>query len=168
MTAAATFEHNALSGVAAAAATASPGDYLTFVLGAERYAISILDVQEIRSYETPTRLVGSLAHVKGIIKLRETIVPIVDMRELFDCAAAGITDTTIFVVVNVGGRVVGAIVDAVNDVVELSADDIKPVPSVGASQASRHISALASKDDQMLILVDMRSLLSSASADYQA
>jgi hypothetical protein len=86
-------------------------EYLTFRLGQEEYGIDILRVQEIRSYEQPTRIANAPAHVKGVINLRGVIVPIVDLRLRFNTAQCDYNDFTVVVVLHVAGRVVGAVVD---------------------------------------------------------
>ena len=100
--------------------TAAHGEYLTFRLGAEEYGIDILRVQEIRSYEAPTRIANAPAFLKGVVNLRGVIVPIVDLRLKLGCDSAEYNHFTVVIVLNVRGRVVGAVVDSVSDVLELA------------------------------------------------
>ena len=102
------------------------GEFLTFRLGQEEYGIDILRVQEIRSYEQPTRIANAPAFIKGVVNLRGVIVPIVDLRMKLGCDCAEYNAFTVVIVLNVKGRVVGAVVDSVSDVLELSRDTIKP------------------------------------------
>jgi purine-binding chemotaxis protein CheW len=142
------------------------GEYLTFRLGAEEYGIDILRVQEIRSYEQPTRIANAPHFIKGVVNLRGVIVPIVDLRLKLGCDSAEVNGLTVVIVLNVRGRVVGAVVDSVSDVAELGRDQIKPAPELGSSVDSRFITgigALKSGDaERMLILVDIEALMSSA------
>src|SRR6476661_9217520 len=95
----------------AAHAAAKAGEYLTYRLGAEEYGVDIQKVQEIRSCETPTRIPGAPAYVKGVVNLRGVIVPIVDLRLKLGCAQAEYTDFTVVIVLAVAGRVLGVVVD---------------------------------------------------------
>src|SRR5689334_15386630 len=115
------------------AAGGSGGEFLTFRLGAEEYGIDILRVQEIRSYEPPTRIANSPVFLKGVVNLRGVIVPIVDLRLKLGCESADYNGFTVVIVLNVRGRVVGAVVDSVSDVLELGKGEIKPAPELNSS-----------------------------------
>ena len=143
-------------------ATASAAEYLTFRLGQEEYGIDILRVQEIRSYEQPTRMAHAPEFIKGVIDLRGVIVPIVDLRLKLHCAEAEYTDFTVVIILNVGGTVLGAVVDAVADVVALPADAIKPAPQFQRQMDASFVRGIATVGERMLIVVDIESLLSSA------
>lgn len=151
------------------AANSAPGEYLSMRLGNEEYAIEILRVQEIRSFEEPTRIANSAACVKGVLNLRGNIVPVMDLRQLFGLPAIEPSASTVTIVLNLGGQTVGVVADAVNDVVELREQDIKPAPGFSGAIKSDHITGIATLrtlDDQqrMLILTDMQQLLASAGA----
>ena len=138
------------------------GEYLTFVLGTEEYGIEILKVQEIRSYEQPTRIANAPAFVKGVVNLRGVIVPIVDLRLKLACESAEYNDFTVVIVLNVKGRVVGAVVDSVSDVLELAAGTIKAAPEMNSTVDTSFITGIGSIQDRMLILMDIEALMSSA------
>jgi purine-binding chemotaxis protein CheW len=145
---------------------AMPSQFLSFRLGAEEYGIDILRVQEIRSYENPTRLANAPHFIKGVVNLRGVIVPIVDLRLKLACDAAEYTDFTVVIVLNVRGRVIGAVVDSVSDVLALGADSIKPAPEMNASVDAGYIMGMgcvkSGSVERMLILTDIESLMSSA------
>ena len=101
-------------------AAARSGEYLTFRLGGEEYGIDILRVQEIRSYEPPTRIANAPSFIKGVVNLRGVIVPIIDLRVKLGCETIEYNAFTVVVVLNVKGRVVGAVVDSVSDVLALT------------------------------------------------
>jgi purine-binding chemotaxis protein CheW len=147
---------------AARAAQAVGGEFLTFRLGAEEYGIDILKVQEIRSYEQPTRIANAPSFVKGVVNLRGVIVPIVDLRLKLGCETAEYNSFTVVIVLNVKGRVVGAVVDSVSDVLELKADTIKPAPEMASAIDDGYITGIGSINDRMLILMDIESLMASA------
>ena len=147
---------------AGAARTARAGEYLTFRLGAEEYGIDILRVQEIRSYEPPTRIANAPSFIKGVVNLRGVIVPIVDLRLKLGCDTAEYNGFTVVIVLNVHGRVVGAVVDSVSDVLELADDLIKPAPEMNTTVDTSFITGIASVGERMLILMDIDALMSSA------
>ncbi len=142
------------------AIAARAGEYLTFKLGDEEYGIDILRVQEIRSYEQPTRIANAPAYLKGVINLRGVIVPIVDLRVRLGCAQAEYTAFTVVIVLNLGARVVGAVVDSVSDVLELPAAAIRPAPPMAGHGADHgYLTGIGSVGDRMLILMDIEALL---------
>jgi purine-binding chemotaxis protein CheW len=147
---------------AARAALTHGGEFLTFRLGAEEYGIDILKVQEIRSYEPPTRIANAPAFIKGVVNLRGVIVPIVDLRLKLGCECAEYNSFTVVIVLNVKGRVVGAVVDSVSDVLALDAETIKPAPEMNATVDANFITGIGSINERMLILMDIEALMSSA------
>ena len=148
--------------VRAAAAQKASAEFLTFRLGAEEYGIDILRVQEIRSYEEPTRIANAPAFIKGVVNLRGVIVPVVDLRLKLGCENVEYNAFTVVIVLNVHGRVVGAVVDSVSDVLELAGDLIKPAPEMNATVDTSFITGIASVGERMLILMDIEALMSSA------
>lgn len=135
-------------------------EYLTFRLGQEEYGIDILKVQEIRGYEPPTRIANAPEFIKGVVNLRGTIVPIVDMRLKFNCSEAEYNSFTVVIILNLRNRVVGIVVDSVSDVMELSAEAIRPAPDIESAIDSGCILGLGSVGDRMLILLDIEKLMS--------
>lgn len=141
----------------------SGGEFLTFRLGSEEYGIDILKVQEIRSYEAPTRIANAPDFLKGVINLRGVIVPIVDLRLKLGCASAEYSEFTVVIVLNVRGRVVGAVVDSVSDVLELVKDTIRAVPEMNSGSIdTSYITGIGGVSERMLILIDIEGLMSSA------
>jgi len=143
-----------------------PNEFLSFRLGGEEYGIDILRVQEIRSYEAPTRIANSPAFIKGVVNLRGVIVPVVDLRLKLGCESAEYNEFTVIIVLNVRGRVIGAVVDSVSDVLALSAENIKSAPEMLGPVDSGYIMGIGcikqGEDDRMLILTDIDALMSSA------
>ena len=144
------------------ASTTATAEYLTFQLGKEEYGIDILKVQEIRSYEQPTRMAQAPDFIKGIIDLRGVIVPIIDLRLKLQCAQAEYTDFTVVIILNVRGTVMGVVVDAVADVVALTREAIKPAPQFQSQLDAAFVTGIARMGDRMLIMMDIESLLDSA------
>jgi purine-binding chemotaxis protein CheW len=133
---------------------------LAFKLGNEEYGIKILKVQEIRGYESVTRIASAPEHVKGVVNLRGTIVPIVDMRIKFRLGEPTYDQFTVVIILNIQDRVVGMVVDSVSDVISLTADQIKPAPDMGALNTD-YVVGLGTVDERMIILVDIDRLMSS-------
>ncbi len=135
-------------------------EYLTFTLGSEEYGVDILKVQEIRGYDTVTRIPGAPDFIKGVINLRGTIVPVVDLRLKFQLADVAYNEFTVMIVLNVLDRVVGIVVDGVSDVIQLAAEQIRPAPEFGSTVNAHHIIGLGTIDERMLILLDIEKLVS--------
>lgn len=147
--------------------SANCGEYLSFRIGGEEYGIDILRVQEIRGYGAPTRMVNSLPVIKGVINLRGVIVPIFDLRIKFGLREVSYDDDkAVTIVLNIGQRVVGVVVDSVSDVIDLQSADITPAPAFGGATSADYITGLGSiqhgGEDRMLILMDIEKLMFSA------
>lgn len=138
---------------------ASAREYLTFRLDREEYGIDILKVQEIRGYEPPTRIANAPNFIKGVVNLRGTIVPIVDMRLKFNCSAAEYTPLTVVIILNLHSRIVGIVVDSVSDVMELGAENVKAAPDVDSVIDRDAVLGLGSVAERMLILLDIEKLM---------
>ena len=156
MTLAATQNHDGDSAKAAVAA-----EFLTFTLGAEEYGVDILKVQEIRGYGTVTRIPDAPDFIKGVINLRGTIVPGVDMRIKFKLGKVEYNELTVMIILNVANRVVGMVVDGVSDVVALTPEQVRPAPEFGAAVGAQFLTGIGTLDSRMLILVDIEKLLRS-------
>ena len=150
------------SAAAAASDKAHSGEFLAFRLGAEEYGIDILKVQEIRSFEQPTRMANAPAYILGVINLRGVIVPIVDMRIKFNLEKVEYNDFTVVIVLNIGRQVVGMVVDGVSDVITLAPEQLRPVPEFSSTISQDHLLAIGALEDRMLILLDIEKLMSSA------
>jgi purine-binding chemotaxis protein CheW len=140
--------------------SAGAREYLTFRLDQEEYGIDILKVQEIRGYEPPTRIANAPNFIKGVVNLRGTIVPIVDMRLKFNCSKAEYNSFTVVIILNLHNRIVGIVVDSVSDVMELPADSLKAAPDVDSVIDSAAVLGLGSLGERMLILLDIEKLMS--------
>ncbi|TCP08899.1 chemotaxis protein CheW [Caldimonas thermodepolymerans] len=150
-------------GASAQAAASKPKEYLTFRLGNEEYGIDILKVQEIRGYEEPTHIANAPAFIKGVVNLRGVIVPIVDLRMRFGCERVEYNGFTVTIILCVQDRTVGAVVDAVSDVMELPAEAIKAAPELSSAVDARFITGLGQVGERMLILLDIERLILSPS-----
>ncbi|MCY1245630.1 Chemotaxis protein CheW [compost metagenome] len=118
-------------------------------------------MQEIRGYDRVTAIANAPPFIKGVINLRGAIVPIVDLRVKFNLADVSYDQFTVVIILNVGRRIIGAVVDSVSDVIALAADEIRPRPEFGASFDTEYLLGLATAGERMLILVDIEKLMSS-------
>jgi purine-binding chemotaxis protein CheW len=146
----------------AARAAGLPNEYLTFTLGEEEYGVDILKVQEIRGYDTVTRIPDAPDFIKGVINLRGTIVPVLDMRLKFKLGKVEYNEFTVMIILTVAGRVVGMVVDGVSDVMQLGDAQIRPAPEFGSAMNTRYITGIGALDERMLILIDIEKLMAGA------
>ncbi len=137
--------------------------FLTFIMADEEYGVDILCVQEIRGWEATTPIPKAPAHIKGVINLRGTVVPIIDLRRCFGMEAIEYTPVTVVIVLRVesesGSRTVGIVVDAVSDVYTLSESELRPAPDLGDSVSTEFIRGLVNVNDRMVILLEIDRLL---------
>jgi purine-binding chemotaxis protein CheW len=136
--------------------------FLTFSLGHEEYGVEILKIQEIKGFSPLTPLPNAPHYVKGVLNLRGTIVPIIDLRARFAMAEVECTKYTVIVVVRVGGQTIGFVVDAVSDVLTVSRDEIQPTPDLHGQIDTACLTGLASAGEKMVILLDIDTVLGGA------
>ena len=147
--------------------------YLSFFLGGEEYATDILTVQEIKGWDTVTRVPYSPDYILGVINLRGSIVPVIDLRVRFSLEKALFDAATVVIVVHVAGtrgeRIVGIVVDAVSDVYTVPSENIQPPPDVMGSVDHMFVVGLANLDNKLLIILDIeRLVISSVLGDDKA
>ena len=148
-----------LGAISSGASSGTRSEFLTFTLGPEEYGLEILKVQEIRSYDTVTSIPNAPIFLKGVINLRGVIVPIIDMRLKFSLNEIKYNEFTVVIILNIGARVMGIVVDSVSDVISLTADEIKPAPEFGSIFSAEYILGLGTVEQRMLILVDIERLM---------
>lgn len=143
--------------------SANGEQFLTFILAGEEYGLDILRVQEIRGWTNTTPIPNAPSYVKGVINLRGTIVPIIDLRQRFNMPLLDYGPTTVVIVVKVLGetkeRIMGVVVDAVSDVYTLDRSQCQPPPDMGSVLGDQFISGLTTVDEKMIILLDLDRLL---------
>jgi purine-binding chemotaxis protein CheW len=136
---------------------------LTFEIGTETYGVEILRVREIRGWTEVTQIPHAPPHVLGVLNLRGSIVPVVDLRLRFELERAEYTKVTVIIVLSVnsqvGRREVGVVVDGVSDVVDVSAADVHPAPDLGSRFSTEYIRGLANIGDRMVVLIDVDRLI---------
>jgi purine-binding chemotaxis protein CheW len=140
-------------------AEANTQQFLTFKLAGEEYGVGILSVQEIRGWCAVTAIPHSPSWLLGVINLRGAVVPIIDLRIKFSFARADYNEFTVVIILNVGARVIGVVVDGVSDVITLANEQIKPAPLLGGGTDTSHIIGFGTLDDRMRILMDVEKLM---------
>ncbi|MDP1595346.1 MAG: chemotaxis protein CheW [Methylotenera sp.] len=154
------FNASALTSTFNTQAKSAAGEYLTFILGSEKYGLEILKVQEIRGYDAVTKIANTPDFIKGVVNLRGKIVPIVDLRIKFHLTQVEYNEFTVVIILNLSDRVVGIVVDGVSDVTALKDEQIREVPALVTNIDTKYIVGLATVASQMLILVDIEQLMS--------
>jgi purine-binding chemotaxis protein CheW len=136
---------------------------LTFVLGNETYGVDILRVQEIRGFSAVTKIPHAPSHVLGVLNLRGSIVPIVDLRMRFSLERAEYNAVTVIIVLSVqsatGRRDFGVVVDGVSDVVDVKKAEVRPAPELGSASATEYILGLVPVAERMVVLLDIDCLI---------
>ena len=152
---------SAAAGAPAGAAVSKALEFLAFTLGQEEYGVDIHKVQELRGYDTVTRIANAPEYVKGVVNLRGIIVPIIDMRIKFKLGTPTYDQFTVVIILNMASRVMGMVVDSVSDVITLTPEQVKPAPEMGSVLDTDYLIGLGTLDERMLILVDIDRLMSS-------
>ena len=151
------------AGAAAGDPAAGSQQVLTFVLGNETYGVDILRVQEIRGFSAVTKIPHAPRHVLGVLNLRGSIVPIVDLRMRFSLERAEYNAVTVIIVLSVqssnGRRDFGVVVDGVSDVVDVKTAEVRPAPELGSATATEYILGLVPVADRMVVLLDIDCLI---------
>lgn len=136
-------------------------EFLTFKLGQEEYGLDIQHVQELRSYETVTRIANAPDYLKGVVNLRGIIVPIIDLRIKFHFAHSNYDQFTVVVILNIAGKMSGIVVDSVSDVITLARTQIRKPPSLDKVHDTDYLLGLGTVNERMLILVDIAKMITS-------
>ncbi|MCU7817004.1 MAG: chemotaxis protein CheW [Candidatus Thiodiazotropha sp. (ex Lucinoma kastoroae)] len=133
--------------------------FVTFILMDEVYGINVMEVQEVLRITEIAPVPGAPSYVLGIINLRGNVVTVIDTRTRFGLPSAELDDASRIIVIESEKQVVGILVDAVAEVVELRETEIDAAPNVGTEESSRYIQGVATQEDSLLILVDLNKLL---------
>ena len=142
-----------------AASSGHETQYLTFRVGVEDYGLDILRVQEIKGYTAITPIPNAPAFIKGVMNLRGTVVPVVGLRETFAMEPVEYTRFSVIVVINVGTKVVGLLVDAVSDVLSLKLTDIDIAPELGGRIDMSFIQGMARTGDKFIVILAIDKLV---------
>lgn len=133
----------------------STRQFISFTIGDEEYGVDIMAIREIKGWTASTALPNTPAYMRGVINLRGAIVPILDLRARFGSAATEASARHVIIVVAVGSRVAGIMVDAVADILSVLAQDIQPVPQLDLTSGTGFLTGLVTVDGRMVALLDL-------------
>lgn len=133
--------------------------FISFKIGDEEYGVDIMAIREIKGWTATTELPDAPPHLRGVINLRGAIIPVFDLRARFSGRLTEATPRHVTMVVTVGRRVLGLLVDAVADIITVPAADIHPVPHMDNGDHTRFLSGLVTVDGRMVALLDLESML---------
>jgi purine-binding chemotaxis protein CheW len=139
-------------------------ELLSFRVGEQEYSVDIMSVREIRGWTRATSLPHSPAYVRGVINLRGTVLPVIDLAQRLGLPSGEITDRNVIIVVNIEGRTVGLLVDAVSDILSIPQEELAPPPELAADNSQTFISALTIVDGRMIRVLDLGSVMPAVDA----
>ena len=150
-------------------AEADETQYLTFQLAGEFYGVDILKVQEIRGWTPATVIPNAPAYVKGVINLRGSIVPVIDLRQRLQMPAAEYTDATVVIILSVARdghqQTVGLVVDSVSDVLNIADGEIREVPKINELEQAQYLAGIASQQEELVLVLDANLLFENSELD---
>ena len=145
-----------------ARASAGQRQFLTFTIGSEEYAVDVLRVQEIKGYSAVTPIPNSPSFIRGVMNLRGTVVPVIGLRETFGMPGIAYDKFSVIVVLTVGSRVIGLLVDTVADVVDLEMAQVEMPPELGDRVDTSYITGIARAGEKFIIVLSIEKVLSGA------
>lgn len=134
-------------------------EFVIFFIGQNEYCIDIMSLREIRSWTAPTSLPDSPAYVRGVINLRGSVVPIVDLSLRLGLDPAEKTERSVIMITNIGDQMIGLSADAVSDILSIKKADIQPPPQLSSSTESQFVSGLIAMEERMISVIDPVSIL---------
>ncbi len=139
--------------------------FISFTIGDEEYGVDIMAIREIKGWTASTALPNAPSYMRGVINLRGAIVPILDLRARFGRSATETTPRHVIMVVAVGTRVAGLLVDAVADILAVPADDIQPIPQLEMAAAG-FLTGLVTVEGRMVALLDLDHVFAFEDLDF--
>ena len=144
---------------ASAGGTAADNELVAFRIGEQEFCIDIMSVRDSRGWSKATPLPHSPDYVRGVINLRGTVLPVIDLAVRFGLGAREPTARSVIIVTQAGGRLVGLLVDAVSDILATQGDNIQPTPDVASDLATSFIRGVIAIDNRMISLVELSDVL---------
>ena len=135
--------------------------YVTFLVGEKSFGIVIVMVREIKQWTPTTSLPNQKPHMRGVLNLRGTIVPVHDLRARFGGSLTEATENHVVVIASIHDQTIGILVDAVSDIVTVASEDIRPIPTTGGTIGDSSISGLVSNGDEMVALLNLEAMFAS-------
>lgn len=136
----------------------SSSEFVAFRLGTQEFGIDIISVREIRCWTPTTPLPRAPMYVRGVINLRGAVLPVIDLAQLLGLAVSEPSPSQVIIVVQIGGRIAGLLVDAVSDILAVMSDDIKQTPDVASSVAKTFVLGIVVMDDRMISILSLANI----------
>lgn len=140
-------------------------ELIAFRIGSQEFCVDIMSVREIRGWTPATPLPRSPSYMKGVINLRGTVLPIIDLGARFGLTTSEPTARHVIMVAHVGGRMVGLLVDAVSDILQMSETSVQPTPDVASDQVKTFVKGIFSIDGRMISLIELDYILPPVEAE---
>jgi purine-binding chemotaxis protein CheW len=140
--------------------------FLTFNIGSEEYAVGLMSVREIKGWTQTTRLPNSPDFMKGVINLRGVVIPIFDLRKRFSMGDTEPHEKNAVIILSVGDRLIGILVDAVSDILSTNASNIRPAPHVESKIDTNFVSGLIEREEKMVVLLDVEKIFDTTTLTY--
>jgi purine-binding chemotaxis protein CheW len=132
---------------------------LIFLIGSEEFGVDALRVQEMIRYSSPVKVPNAPTAVRGVINFRGEVIPVLDMRMIFQLPAGNYNEYTVIIVVETSGKIFGLIVDRVLDMIGLEAENIQPTPEFSSKEKTRYLKAMGKTGSRLILLVDLERLV---------
>lgn len=132
---------------------------LIFLIGSEEFAVDALRVQELIRYSVPVKVPNAPAAVRGVINFRGEVIPVLDMRRIFQLESGNYNEFTVIVVVETGGKVFGLIVDRVLDIISLADDNIQSTPEFSSKEKTKYLKSMGKIGNRLILMVDLEKVV---------
>lgn len=139
--------------------TSETQQFLTFTLGKEEFGVDIMMVREVKGWTETTRLPNSPEYLRGVVNLRGIIIPIFDLRARFGQGLSQASEKHVIIILALGARVIGILVDTVSDILTIAQSEIKPAPEHDTQAQQPFLSGLIAAENRMVVLLDVSALL---------
>lgn len=142
--------------------TAEELELISFRIGEQDYCLDIMAVREIRGWTPATSLPRTPSYVRGVINLRGAVLPIIDLKARLGLGETKPSARSVIIVVDIGSRLVGLLVDAVSEILAVGREEIQPTPNVDCEVASKFVRGIVSVNDSMISWIELREIIAEA------
>jgi purine-binding chemotaxis protein CheW len=132
---------------------------LLFLIGSEEFGVDALRVQELIRYTSPVKVPNAPPSVQGVINFRGEVIPVLDMRTIFQLESGNYNDFTVIIVVETNGKIFGLIVDRVLDIISFSEDNIQPTPEFSSKEKTKYLQAMGKIGNRLILMIDLEKVV---------
>lgn len=151
--------HERIAGEMALKADSLTEQFLTFTIGDAEYGMDIMMIREVKGWSDATRLPGSPDYMRGVLNLRGIVIPIFDLRCRFGLGLTQATEKHVIIILSIGKRIAGLLVDTVSDILTVQQSDIKPAPEDDSPVDGRYVSGLIAIGERLVVVLQVDKLL---------